>query len=613
MFARWQRTLQKEARADKPGTRRVSRVLDHIAPDGFKEGPDCIQLGPRQCVRAYFLAQYPGLVWIGWLDDLYGAADVDVSVHLFPEEPAAIIKRLTARIVGLQAQLELDQRRGDITRRHILERDIAEADALRARVQWGEDRVYSVAVTFTVTAPTPEQLEQRCLLIEKELAGKMAESRSLFLRQGTGVVTASPVGAWELGLDCTRWVNLGAATGFYPFGVADMAHPRGVLLGVNRITGGPVFYNSFVGPDGGLTNPHLGVFGQSGSGKTVFLKVLSARGTTQGMPVVFLDPEREYAQMVRNLGGHVVHLEAGRPSGINPLDLEVEEADAETAGAVNLQDKIADVRTLVAHMVSVHGGELRPEESALLDRVVFSLYSERGITNQGASLHEEYSSLEDETYRAGRRKKRMPRLRDLHGRLQEQTGLDRIALLLEPYLESGSMGLFDCETAIGLDQSHLICFDLFGLEDRFVRPLAMHVVLGWIMEKFVKKRKGVAKRVVADEAWMLQKHPDTAAFLEDLARRARKRLCSLTLASQSFAEFRESPVLNNLGTRVVMLQKAEQLADAVEVFRLTDGERGFIARAGRGDALIKTSSQSVAVLAEVTPEEMEILGIPRDD
>lgn len=613
----WKRRARHEPATPDMEPSLTARALDHVAPDGLQEEPDWVRLGPGQYARTYFLSQYPGTVFVGWLDDLYGAEDVDVAIHLYPEDAAGIVRRLTNRIVGLQAQLELDMRRGDISRRHVLERDINEADALRARLQWGEDRAFSAGLVFTVTAPSAAELERRCLLLERGVQSKMAEARSLFLRQAAGLIAASPAGAWDLAADCTRLLNLGAVVAFYPFGMADMAHPNGVLLGTNRITGGPVFFNSFAGPTAGLTNPHLAVFGQSGSGKTVFLKAYAARKAVAGVPAVLLDPEREYAPAVHRLGGHVIRLEPGRPSGLNPLDLEVEEVDAETAGTVNLQDKVADVRALVAHMLTIHRGDLTPEESALLDRVVFRLYADRGITADGASLYEEYSDLDGEMYRSGRRKKPMPRLRDLHALMSQQPGLERVALLLELYLESGSMGLFDCESTLGLEDAQLIAFDLFGLDEKYVRPLAMHVALGWILEKFIKKRRGVQKLVACDEAWMLLQHDDTAAFLEDLARRSRKRLCGLVLASQSFDEFRDSDrgraILNNVGTRVIMSQKPDQLTAAAEVFQLTEGERLFIAQAGRGEALIKTGTQSVAVLVEVTPMEMELLAIPNND
>nr|PZN36589.1 MAG: hypothetical protein DIU70_14380 [Bacillota bacterium] len=395
-----------------------------------------------------------------------------------------------------------------------------------------------------------------------------------------------------------------------------MAHPGGVLLGTNRITRGPVIFDSFAGPAAGLTNPHVGVFGQTGSGKTVLLKVYAARKVVSGTQVVILDPEREYAPAVEALGGHVIRLEAGVPSGLNPLEVEAEAADADTAGTVNLADKVADVRALVAHMLALHGGALSPEESALLDRVLFRLYTDRGITADGNSLYEEYSRVDGEIYRAGRQKKRMPRLRDLHAAMQNEPGLQRVALLIEPYLEGQSMGIFDCDSMEGLVDSPLICFDLYGLDERYVRPLAMHVVLSWIAERFVKQRRGVRKMVVVDEAWMMLQRPETAAFLEDLARRARKRLTALVLASQSFYEFGEGAgraVLNNLGTRIIMSQKPEQLADAAAVFQLTEGERAAVARFGRGDALIKTGNQSVWVLVEATPAERALLAIPEGD
>lgn len=611
MFGRWRRKAGGEAPAAG-----AAPVLDRVAPDGLLETADRAQLGRGRHVRAYLLAEYPGAVHIGWLDALYGAPDVDVAVWLFPEDRGAVVRRLTDRITGLTAQLELDLRRGDTSRRHVLERDIQEADALRARLQWGEDRVFTAALLCVLSAPDSEELERRSALLERELAGSGAELRTLFLRQGPALQSAQPAGVWRLGAE-GRLVNLGAAVGFWPLSAADMAHPGGVLLGANRITGGPVLFNSFAGPAAGLTNPHVGVFAQSGSGKTVLLKAYAFRKAVTGTPVVILDPEREYAAAVAALGGKVIRLEAGVPSGLNPLDVEADATGGEPAGSVNLPDKVADVRALVAHMLALHRGELAPEESALLDRVLFRLYTERGITADGASLYETYGGVEGEVYRAGRRKKPMPKLRDLHAAMRGEPGLERVALLLEPYLEGGSMGLFDCESTVGLAGAPLVCFDLYGLDERYVRPLAMQVALSWVAEQFVKQRRGEQKLVVVDEAWMMLQRPETAAFLEDLARRARKRLCGLVLASQSFDEFRDSEagraVLNNLGTRVIMAQKPEQLADAAAVFQLTEGERQVVAQFGRGEALLKTGNQSVWLRVELTPAEAELLRIPQGD
>ena len=86
------------------------------------------------------------------------------------------------------------------------------------------------------------------------------------------------------------------------------------------------------------------------------------------------------------------------------------------------------------------------------------------------------------------------------------------------------MGLFDGESEINLKDARLINFDISGLEERFLRPFAMHVILSWVWEEFVKGDKDSQKIVVVDEAWLSLKYKDSTDFLENMARRARKRV-----------------------------------------------------------------------------------------
>lgn len=106
---------------------------------------------------------------------------------------------------------------------------------------------------------------------------------------------------------------------------------------------------------------------------------------------------------------------------------------------------------------------------------------------------------------------------------------------------------------------------------------------------------------------MFLKHKDTMAFLENMARRGRKRNCSLCVATQNFTEFMRSDegksTISNLDTLVLMQQNPEELDDVAAVFKLSEGEKAFLRTAGIGEALIRAGRQVVTCRVIMSEEE----------
>jgi type IV secretory pathway VirB4 component len=82
------------------------------------------------------------------------------------------------------------------------------------------------------------------------------------------------------------------------------------------------------------------------------------------------------------------------------------------------------------------------------------------------------------------------------------------------------------------------------------------------------------------------------------AKGARKFGAGLTVVTQDAADVLATDigraVVSNAATQI-LLRQAPQAIDAVgEAFNLTDGERGFLLSAGRGDALLACGNSRVA-------------------
>lgn len=577
----------------------VLNLNDIIAPSGLLFTPDHARVGSERYVRSFYVTAVPSQVMVGWLDDLYAFGDVDVALHLEPVDEFQVINNLTDKITELEAQLMLDEKSGSHRNVSLLQEAARDAWQLRAEIQTNRNKMYWVTIVFSVAAPDLETLNRASKVVQERMGGRAIHVRDAFLRQSEGLKSVVPLNQ-NFVKDIKRNFDLGAATALFPFAGADLAHPGGVFLGVNMITGAPVFYNSFIGPPV-LTNQHMGVIATSGAGKTTLIRLLTARSAIQGVRTLVLDPEGDYKLLCEIAGGVYVPLISGQPSGINPFDIDPMD------NLVNISEKVADIKGLVRVMIQGVGGELSPEENIILEDVLRQEYESKGITEDPASLYTMESALKDGMYQAGKVKKQMPTLTSLWERLDTLgKKTERLCLLLKPYLRGSSLGIFDCETKVNLAGAPIIVFDLYRLEENFLRPFAMHVVLDWVWETWVKADRE-PKRLICDEAWLFLKYRDTMAFLENLARRGRKRNCSLCVATQRFGEFKRSEegqsVISNLDTLVLMQQNAEEIDSVAEVFKLSDGQKSFLRKVGVGEALIRAGKQVAACQVIASEEE----------
>ena len=110
-------------------------------------------------------------------------------------------------------------------------------------------------------------------------------------------------------------------------------------------------------------------------------------------------------------------------------------------------------------------------------------------------------------------------------------------------------------------------------------------------------------------------HEFTATFLENCARRIRKRNGGLLVASQNFSEFAESSqgraVLTNTTLKIFLKQNSTDIDAVQEAFRLSDGEKSFLLSAKKGNMLIKLNDDDVIATAMPSDFERDLISIAR--
>lgn len=595
-------------------------IHDLFAPSGFdRSNESYIKVGNKY-VRSFVMNGYPAMVSVGWLDPLYSyEGDMDVALHVEPADDRAALDELTAKITQFEAQYQIEMQKGNIKNITRLRHMIDQLYRQRERLEQNWENLFYIQIAANLYADTEDDLEKQSQKLDNRLKGRKMYLMPLFLRQDVGYRTALPFGVSYLP-DMFRNFNSGALTACFPFYNSEISHPTGVFCGVNLATATPVFidfYDRMV-----LNNGNATVIGQAGSGKTFFVSLLTLRSSLKGVRTVIIDPEGEYVPLTKALGGHHIFISPDSPTKLNPFDLEEEELPDGTK-EVKIKDKVADLLNLVGVMA----GGLTPEQRSMVAHVLTELYHEKGFSENPKSLYVTEPDFDEKTgefYHDGM-KKPMPTFSDFHEKLEQfaerenHEEIKKLANALRIFKKGGVYDLFDCHTSAdlaNLKDAPVLTFDVSRLEESVLRPLGMYVALSWTWEKFVKKNPTIKKRVVCDEAWMLMNknmagHEYTAQFLENAARRIRKRNGGLLVASQNFSEFANNEqgkaVLTNAKVKILLGQDPTDIDAVQQVFKLSDGERNFLLSARRGEMLIKMNTESSVVYALPFPYEKQLI------
>ena len=424
----------------------------------------------------------------------------------------------------------------------------------------------------------------------------------------------------------------------FPFTSSNINHRNGIFIGYNMDSGLPIMYDTF---DENLDNYNMVVFARSGAGKSVFMKVLSARSATfDDIMTISIDIEPEYIDICEVLGG--VNIKVGGDSNtiINFFDVTPEivknPLNHKEMEMVKLDDKINSVTSILLTMAKGYTNEnqefYNDISRSLIKKAVSKVYEDKGITKDPNSLMEKReTTIVDNRIVGGLCRKEMPTITDWYNALKEDSDknnddtykkyYDYLLLVMKEYCQGmgGNLVCFDGQSTVKLGYDlPFINFDVSSLNEQSELPLAQHIICDYIWENIVKRNdKGHKIRVLIDEAWRLAtiingkpKFPEALEFLNTMFRRARKKNTSTVVISQQFSEFynkQTEAIIKNADTKVFLPPDKTSIDDIVQVFHLTQGELEFLKQAKRGEALIKCNSASAKLKVDVPGFEMQFV------
>ena len=613
-------------------------IKDLIAPGGIDASyTNHIEISSSRTryARSMIVANLPRMcTFPEFLRGMYTFGDINVSVFINPVSEASSQTDLNRTINELESERIVAIDRGDINRERVIAQKRMEAEELRDAIAAGFNKLFDSSIIATIFAYSMEELEKYTELLSSEMSKNLIDIKPAWAMQDEALRSNMPFADNKLTKSHT--FDRRAMSTVFPFFTSEVGHEDGIPLGFNKQTGLPILYDNFSSK---LTNYNMVIFGKSGAGKSVTIKTITARSAVlMGIESLALDAEGEYGVVAEALGGVNVTLSPNSKTVINLFDIEPEVVKDEITGkertVLSVENKVEDVTNGLLTMArgSTRSQEVNELTKQIISEAVAEEYAALGITNNIESLYtrdENGGKVNISENYLGRTKKEMPTIGSWYKRIcrkaEENENPDYrfhysyLVKVMRQYVREyqGQMAYFDGQSTFELlDGVPFINIDISQLEERFARPLAQQIMLSWVWEKYVKKNsedksKAAKKRVLVDEAWMLLPYPEAVDFLNTMARRARKRNVSLAVISQKFQDFYEKQevqaVLTSSDTKLFLAQDKSEIEYLREVFKLSEGEAGFLVTCNRGEGLLKVGGDSAILAIQPTKKEFEFV------
>lgn len=535
-----------------------------IAPPALEVGANYLRVG-NKFAKTIFLFTYPRYLSSGWFSSVVNFPDLlDISIFVHPVDTGLALKNLRKKSAQIQSQINEAQEKG-MVRDPMLETALQDVETLRDSLQQSQENLFDAGVYITMYADSPEALGKLEGQITSMLEGRLVYAKPATFQQLEGWRSTLP-----LGNDALRtWtpMNTLPVSSLFPFTSANLTSEEGILYGVNQHNNTLIIFDRF-----SLENANMVIFAKSGAGKSYTTKLEALRLLMLGTDVIIIDPENEYENLAKTVGGSFFRISLASEHHVNPFAIPVIPEDEDPSDA--LKSHIVNLTGLLKVML----GTLTPQEDSILDRAITETYAARDIV-----AGKDFAGIE------------APLLEDLETVLRGVEGGANIAERLYKFTKGSYAGFTNKPTNIDV-KNRLIVFSIRDLEEE-LRPVAMYMILNFIWNLIKAELK---KRVlIIDEAWWMMKNQDSAIFLFGLVKRARKYFLGVTTITQDVEDFLLSPygrpIITNSSLQI-LLKQAPAMIDLVgKTFSLTEGEKNFLVQTNVGQGLFVAGLQHAAI------------------
>lgn len=453
-------------------------------------------------------------------------------------------------------------------------------------------------------------------LLQTETLTELVRSKlnvdRLILRQKEGFHAVMPSGRDMFKEQFERVLPATSVANLFPFNYSGKTDPHGIYLGADKF--GSNIIVDFNKRSDDKTNANILVLGNSGQGKSYLLKLILCNLREQGYNLITLDPEQEYEELTKNLGGTYIDMMSGRYI-INVLEPKQWATEDEEDEADNVPKAFTESTILSQHISFLKDffktyKDFNDEQLDTLELMLIKLYGHFDITEKTDTRklsHEDFPTLSDLYDYIDEEFKHF---KNDSNRIFKRETLREILLLLHSICLGSDSKFFNGHTNITSNK----CLT-FGVKEllqanKSLRNALLFNILSFMSNELLAHGYTIAS---IDELYLFLTNMTAVEYIRNFMKRVRKKESAVILASQNLEDFNIEGIreltkpLFSIPTHTFLFNAGNTAAQFyIDTLQLEESEFDLIKYPQRGVCLYKCGNERYN-LAVHAPEYKEKL------
>ena len=245
--------------------------------------------------------------------------NMNISIFYEKQDTYKAIRELTYHIGNVSVELkDSKENRQDI---EIAAFTYNDAKYIRRELQVNNEELYYLYIYINVFSENIKEMEYLLNKIEGILQSKSLQTRRLYFREEQAYISCFPI--MENNIDiknaAKRNILTSGLVSTYPFISSSIFDEEGIFIGTNIYNNSLVFINRY--DTSKYKNANMCIFGTSGAGKSFYTKLLILRYRLFGIKQYIVDPDREYTNICKELGGTLLKIGPGSTTYVNIFNI----------------------------------------------------------------------------------------------------------------------------------------------------------------------------------------------------------------------------------------------------------------------------------------------------
>lgn len=483
--------------------------------------------------------------------------DTDVAIKMLENE----LSNIEGDIFNNQRKLSEAGGSVDLVPRNMKQRReeaLDQNDAVKIR----DEKYFDMLLFVLIFADTKDELNEYTLKFKK-----LAKGKGIYFETATGMQENVFNSCMPYGLNQTtfeRSIDTEGAVAFIPFSSQDLMQFNGDFYGKNKLTNNPITYNLMSGDNySGL------ILGESGKGKSFKAKelILNRKLRNSDRETIIVDPNNEWGDLIRKLGGEEIYITAGGENHINLFDIDIAYGDNP------LSDKEDFILSVCKQMLHSPFGLSAGQRTTISQAVskIYTKWVKNKVDANVPTLEEFFAEL-----------------KKIAARNKSQEDID-LCKAIEFYCGESQNTLLRGKTNVDVNNT-MISYNLQNLGSDF-KPLAMQIILDNIWTKICKNRqKGIPTDIIIDEFHLMFRLESTAEWMLKFWKMLRKYLgCPMGITQDPedmlSSEFGRG-VITNSSLNILLSLKPQNREIMKNSLNLTEEQIKFIKNQPSGEGLL---------------------------